>query len=259
MLQRLDFNGKTALITGASFGIGLATAKKMADYGATVILAARTEQKIEEAAKEISAKGQKAFAIVCDVTSYQSFCEAVELAIATTGRLDFLVNNAGVIDPMTSLVESDPDEWVQAVEVNYKGVYFGLRAALPYMLKQNSGTVVNISSGAADKALHGWSHYCSSKAAAKMLTKAADQELQGSNVNVVGLSPGTVATPMMEKIREAKINPVSDLDWSVHISPDWVAEGIAFLCGDGGREYAGTDFTLKTNEGRKAVGLPLIE
>lgn len=92
-----------------------------------------------------------------------------------------------------------------------------------------------------------------------MLTKAADQELQGSNVNVVGLSPGTVATPMMEKIREAKINPVSDLDWSVHISPDWVAEGIAFLCGDGGREYAGTDFTLKTNEGRKAVGLPLIE
>jgi len=259
MLQKLDFNGKTALITGASFGIGLATAKKMADYGATVILAARTEQKIVDAAQEINSNGQKAFAVVCDVTSYSSFSEAVEFAIAKTGRLDFLVNNAGVIDPMISLVESDPEEWVQAVDVNYKGVYFGLRAALPHMLKQNSGTVVNISSGAANNALHGWSHYCSSKAAAKMLTQAADKELQGSDINVVGLSPGTVATPMMEKIREAKINPVSDLDWSVHIPPEWVAEGIAFLCGDGGREYAGTDFTLKTNEGRKAVGLPLID
>lgn len=168
-----------------------------------------------------------------------------------------MVNNAGVIEPLTRLLESDPEVWAKAADINYKGVYYAMRVALPMLLTQGSGTVINISSGAANKALVGWSHYCSSKAAAQKLTEVAHKELEGKNVTVVGLSPGTVATPMMEKIRDAKINPVSDLDWSRHIPAEWVAEGVVFLCSEGGKQFAGTDFSLKTIEGRQLVGLPI--
>jgi len=256
MLQSLNFSGQSALIIGASQGIGLATAQTLAAYGASVILAARSIDKTEEAAKEIRADGHNAFAIKCDVTDFASVNKAVEFAIEKTGRLDFVINNAGTIDPLSSLVDSDPEIWGRAADVNYKGVYHGMRAAIPIMLKQDSGTIVNLSSGAATKALVGWSHYCSGKAAAKKLTEVAHKELSDTNIKVIGLSPGTVATPMMEKIRDAKINAVSHLDWNVHIPPQWVGEGVAFLCGEAGAEFAGTDFSLKTKEGRMRVGLP---
>jgi len=257
MLQTLDFSGQSALVMGASKGIGLATAKTLAAYGANVVLAARSSAAIEEQAKVIRSDGHSAFAIACDVSDYNSVTNAVEYTVKKNGRLDILVNNAGVIEPLASLVESDPEIWGRAADINYKGVYYTMRAAIPNMLKQGSGTVINMSSGAANSALVGWSHYCSSKAAAKKLTEVAHKELADKNIRVVGLSPGTVATTMMEKIRDARINPVSDLNWDVHIPPEWVGEGVAFLCGAEGAEFAGTDFSLKTVEGRKRVGLPI--
>ncbi len=256
MRQDINLANKTALVSGASYGIGLATAQKLAEYGATVVLAARSQDKLKQAHEALKAEGLNSLFVSCDVSDYDSFQNAIEFAVMHTGSLDILINNAGVIEPLATLVDSDPLAWEKAVDINYKGVYFGMRAALPQMLKQAGGTIVNISSGAANSALVGWSHYCSSKAAAKKLTEVAHKELMGRNVNVVGLSPGTVATPMMQKIRDAKINPISHLDWNNHIPAEWVAEGVAFLCGEGGKQFAGTDFTLKTVEGRQLVGLP---
>ncbi len=256
MLQSLDFSGQSALIMGASQGIGLATAKTLAGYGATVVLAARSKHKIEEETNLIRANGHKAFAVTCDISDYSSVSDAIEFVFEKTGRLDIVVNNAGTIEPLAPLVESDPEIWSQAADINYKGVYYSMRAAIPFMLKQGNGTVINMSSGAANSALVGWSHYCSGKAAAKKLTEVAHKELSDDNIRVVGLSPGTVATQMMEKIRDAQINPVSKLNWDVHIPPEWVGEGVAFLCGEEGAEFAGTDFSLKTAEGRARVGLP---
>ena len=115
---------------------------------------------------------------------------------------------------------------------------------------------MNISSGAANSALEGWSHYCTTKAAAKKLTECAHKEVGDRGIRVVGLSPGTVATDMMAAIKTSGINPVSQLSWSSHIPPEWAAEAIAYLCGPGGAEFAGTDFSIKTEEGRKLVGLP---
>ena len=136
-----------------------------------------------------------------------------------------------------------------------KGVYHGLRHALPVMQAQGSGTIVNISSGAANSALGGWSHYCASKAAVLRLTGVAYKEASASGVRVVGLSPGTVATAMQEEIRASGINPVSQIAWEAHISPEWVARTVAFLTTPGADPWLGTDFSLKTEEGRKAVGM----
>ncbi len=256
MIQKLNLSGQSALIMGASQGIGLATAKTLAAYGAKVTLASRTFETVLAEANKLTYAGYEAYAVKCDVSKHESVVKAVEYTLKTSG-IDILVNNAGVIEPLTHLIESDPKIWGQAVDINYKGVYYCMREVIPTMIKNGGGIVINMSSGAANSALVGWSHYCSTKAAAKKLTEVAHKELIDQNIRVIGLSPGTVATSMMKKISDSKINVVSNLDWESHISPEWVAEGVAFLCGEKGAEFAGTDFSLKTPEGRQRVGLPL--
>ena len=169
--------------------------------------------------------------------------------------MDILVNNADLIEPIARLANSDPEQWDRVVDINYKGVYHGLRAAIPVMESQGAGVIVNMSSGAATSALEGWSHYCSTKAAVLSLTRCADKEYRDKGIRVVGLSPGTVATDMQVAIRASGINPVSKLDPSVHISADWVARTVAWLCTEDAAEFAGTDFSLKNDEGRRRAGL----
>lgn len=251
-----NFEGKVALVTGASRGIGLATARELSAQGATVVLAARSQDLIERYAADLRSAGRKASAKVCDVAVFEQVDAVVKRTHEAFGGLDILVNNAGVIDPIARLSESGPIAWGTAIDVNVKGVYHGLRAAIPVMEAASGGVIVNISSGAANSALEGWSHYCSSKAAAKKLTECAHKEVGDRGIRIVGLSPGTVATEMMGKIKSSGINPVSQLDWSSHIPPEWAAKAVAFLCGPGGAVFAGTDFSIKTPEGRAAVGLP---
>jgi len=253
-----DIKGKTVIITGASRGIGEAAARRMAADGARIVLAARSTDEIERIAEEIISAGGEAIAVACDVSDYDHVAALVAKAEAQFGRVDVLVNNAGLIDPITRLLDSDPAAWARVADVNYKGVYFGMHAAIPAMLKTGGGVVINISSGAATGALEGWSHYCSSKAAVLSLTKCGHKELADQGIRVVGLSPGTVATNMQVEIKASGINPVSQLDPAVHIPADWVAQAILFLCGSGGDDYAGTDFSLKTNEGREKIGLPPV-
>ncbi|MBV7397013.1 SDR family oxidoreductase [Mameliella sediminis] len=250
------FKGKTVVVTGASRGIGEATARHFAALGAHVVLAARDARRIAAIAEELTAKGLSACAWQTDVASASQVKSLIDATVDETGRIDLLVNNAGMIDPIAPLGESDPEAWGQVVDVNLKGVYHGLRYAIPEMVAQGGGTVVNISSGAATSALEGWSHYCSTKAAVLSLTRVADKEYRGTGVRVIGLSPGTVATRMQEQIRFSGINPVSQLDWSAHIPPDWVAQAIEWLTTTAADAYLGTDFSLKSDEGRRLAGLP---
>lgn len=251
----IHLTSKTALITGASQGIGAATAKRLAAAGASVAIAARNLDALTGIVAEIEAEGGTAMAIACDVAIWTDVASAVQRIIESWGRLDILVNNAGLIEPIARLGDSDPQLWARVADVNYKGVYHGLRAAIPEMTSRGGGVIVNISSGAATSPLEGWSHYCSSKAAVLMLTRCANKEYAAEGVRVVGLSPGTVATGMQVAIKASGINPVSRLDPSVHIPAAWAAEAVAWLCTDGGAAYAGEDFALKSDENRKLVGL----
>ena len=250
-----EFTGQTAIITGASRGIGAAAARRLAEAGAAVLLLARSGEEIASVADEIKAAGGRAEAFPCDVASYEAVEAAVAHGVAAFGGLDILVNNAGVIAPVARLADTDPTAWSDAFDINLKGVYHGVRAALPVMLARGRGVIVNISSGAATNPLEGWSHYCASKAGALMLTRMIDKEYAASGIRAVGLSPGTVATEMQRVIKTSGVNPVSRLAWEDHISPEDVAEAIRYLCGDAAADLAGTDFSLKTPEGRARVGL----
>ena len=252
-----SIKNKNVVITGASRGIGAATAKYFAQKGAKVLLLARSSKDIIQLADMINQTGGTAEAKSCDVTDYAQVEEVMAHCVTTFGSLDILINNAGVIEPICRLAESDVDQWTKAVDINYKGVYHGLRAAIPHMLKNNQGAIVNISSGAAVSALEGWSHYCSSKAAALSLTKCVDKEYRDSGIHVVGLSPGTVATDMQVVIKASGVNPVSQLDPSVHIPAEWVAKAAAWLCTDQAVEFAGTDFSLRAQENRVRLNLPI--
>jgi NAD(P)-dependent dehydrogenase (short-subunit alcohol dehydrogenase family) len=121
--------------------------------------------------------------------------------------------------------------------------------------KSLSDAPIELRSGAANSALEGWSHYCSTKAASKKLTECAHKEMFDKGIRVIGLSPGTVATDMMAQIKESGVNPVSQLDWSTHIPPEWVAIAVAYLCTPESDQFLGTDFSIKTEEGRQRVGL----
>ncbi|MEL7087832.1 MAG: SDR family oxidoreductase, partial [Planctomycetota bacterium] len=159
-------------------------------------------------------------------------------------------------EPISALADSDPDAWAAAADINFKGVYNGIRAATDVM--GEGGVIINISSGAATNPLDGWSHYCASKAAALMLTRCGDKELAERGIRVVGLSPGTVATEMQVSIKASGINPVSKLEMSDHISPEAVANALLWLATEGYASYAGGDFSLRTPEGRAAAGLPPV-
>lgn len=250
-----ELRGKAAIVTGASRGIGAATARELARNGVSVLLAARTAGEIETIAGEIREAGGQAEALTCDVSRYADLEAAVARCQAAFGSLDILVNNAGVIEPIALLTDSDPEAWAESTDINYKGVYFGLRAAIPAMVAQGGGVIVNVSSGAAHDPREGWSHYCSAKAGAFMLTRAADLECRDQGIRIVGLSPGTVATDMQISIKASGINDISRLDPSVHAPAELPARVVAWLCTQDAAEFDGTDVSIRDEEIRRRAGL----
>ncbi|WP_439508776.1 SDR family oxidoreductase [Yoonia sp.] len=251
-MKKFDMMGKTVLITGASRGIGEAAAREFAACGANVALIARSMDDIAQIAGEI---GERALAIPCDVSRYNEVEQAVAATAQTFGGLDVLINNAGVVDPMGYFADLDPEAWARTVDINLKGVMYGMRAVVPGMIAQGHGTILNISSGAAHNPVHGWTAYCASKAGAYMLTRTADLECRAKGLRIMGLSPGTVATKMQRDIKESGISPISQLDWSVHIPPEWPAKALVWMCTDQADPYLGQDVSLREPAIRKMVGL----
>lgn len=248
----MSLTGTTALITGASKGIGADTGRLFAQAGANVVLFARSRDELDALASEI---GDQALVVAGDVANPADMTRAVSEAVAKFGGIDTLINNAGLIEPIARLTDSDPDGWAHTIDVNLKGVYYGIRAVAPLMEAKGSGTIITISSGAAHGPLEGWSHYCSAKAAAAMLTRCADKEMRQKGLRIMGLSPGTVATQMQVQIKASGINPVSELDPSVHIPADWPARALVWMCSPDADEFLGEEISLRDDGIRRRVGL----
>ena len=248
----MDMTGKTVMITGASRGIGAEAARVFAAAGANVALIARSQDPIADLAGEI---GEKAIAIPCNVARFGEMSAAVDITVRAFGGLDVLINNAGVIEPISHIADADPDDWGQVIDINLKGVFNGIRAALPVMKQAGGGSILTISSGAAHGPVEAWSHYCASKAAVNMLNRCVDKEEAQNGIRAIGLSPGTVATQMQREIKASGINPVSQLDWDVHVPADWPARTLLWMCGSDADRYLGDEISLRDEDIRRAVGL----
>ncbi len=248
----MDIKGKTVVITGASRGIGADAARVFAAAGANLALLARSADSLAELVEEI---GENTLAFACDVSQPEAVAAALQKTHEAFGSLDVLINNAGVIQPIARLEDASPAEWGQLMDINIKGVFNGIYAALPLMKQGGGGTIINIGSGAAYNALEGWSAYCTSKAGVLMLTKCLHLEEAVNGIRVLSLSPGTVATEMQRQIKSSGINPVSQLAWEDHIPADWPAKTLLWMCGDDANEFLGDEVSLRLDLIRRRVGL----
>ncbi|WP_035336944.1 SDR family oxidoreductase [Dokdonia sp. PRO95] len=206
----MELTNKTIIITGASSGIGEATAHKLASHGANVVLMARSEDKLKELQKAISDKGGKAIVATGDVTSKDDFDKGVEAAIKEYGQIDALINNAGLM-PLSFIEKLKTDEWMQMVDVNIKGVLNGVAAVLPELKKNKGGHIINISSMAAHRYFPGGAVYCATKSAVKMFSEGLRQELAPEyGINVTSIEPGAVSTSLTETITDEDVKEMME-------------------------------------------------
>ncbi|HMQ35842.1 MAG TPA: SDR family oxidoreductase [Chloroflexaceae bacterium] len=247
--------GKVALVTGANRGIGRAVALELARRGAVVVAGARRPESAEGLGEELSALAPGSAVAACDVASYASAAAAVEGALVRHGRLDILINNAGVLEPQARLAEADPERWAENIAVNLVGAMYCCRAALPHMLAAGGGAIVNISSGAAARPLEGWSAYCAGKAGLAMLTRSLHLEYGQVGVRAYGLRPGVVDTDMQGQVRAAGANEVSRLRREDLASPEGPARAVAYLCAPAAADLAGAEADIYDAAFRARAGL----
>lgn len=253
--EQAFLGGQVALVTGASRGIGAATAQALTAAGAKVVLAARDLERCQDVVADIAARGGTAHAFACDVADYRSVEDLVTGTLSVYGGLDILINNAGVIDPIALLADSEPVDWANNVTINLVGAYHVLRAVLPHFIAQERGVVVNVSSGAAHHPLEGWSAYCASKAALAMLTRQCALEAGGHGIRAYGFAPGTVDTRMQEKIRASGLNRVSLMRPEDHAPAHEPARAMAWLCGAEAVDLAGQELSVRDPELRRRAGI----
>lgn len=201
----MKLQGRTALITGASQGLGAEIAAHFAAEGASLMLCARDEAAVEAVRARLTAKGgQKFFAMRCDVGDPKSVDALVAQSLARLGHLDILVNNAGIYGPMGGIEEVDWAEWVSAININLMGTVYPCRAVIPAMKARGAGKIINMSGGGATNPLPGISAYAASKAASVRFTETLALELKPFGIDVNAVAPGALATRMMDQLLEAK-------------------------------------------------------
>lgn len=223
----MNITGKVVAITGASSGIGRATAKLLAQRGAVVVLGARREKELAAVVGEITAAGGRAIHRVTDVRHRGDLEALVDLAVEHAGRLDVLVNNAG-IGPISRFDALRVDDWDAMIDVNLRGTLYGVAAALPVFQRQKSGQIINIVSTAGIKIIPTMGVYAATKNAVRTITEALRQEA-GPHLRVTEISPGMISTNFADSmtdpaVKEAMSRRIGD----VAISPDAIARGVAY-------------------------------
>lgn len=221
--------GKVVVITGASSGLGAASARHLAAEGAKLVLGARRLDRLQALAGELGLPA--AAAVATDVTDATQVKHLVDTAVAVHGRLDVILNNAGLM-PHSPLERGKIDDWDRMIDVNLKGVLYGIAAALPHMTAQKSGHIINVSSVAGHKVRPGSAVYAATKAAVRMLSEGLRQEVKPYNIRTTIISPGAVRSELPQSVTEADVaKGIRDFYEAVAIPAESFARMVAFAIG----------------------------
>jgi NADP-dependent 3-hydroxy acid dehydrogenase YdfG len=225
MTQNIE--GKIVVITGASSGLGAAAARLLSEQGAAVVLGARRADRIQALADELNRNGGKALAIATDVTRREQVQALVDGAVQAFGRIDVLINNAGLM-PSSLLERRRVEDWDRMVDVNLKGVLYGVAAALPPMQARKSGHIINVSSVAGHKVGPGGAVYSATKHAVRALSEGLRQEVKPYNIRTTIISPGAVATELPDSITEPETAAYVKTVYESAIPADSFARVVSF-------------------------------
>ena len=225
-----NIRDKIIVITGASSGLGEATARHLAGLGAKVVLGARRLERIEALAAELTGQGDDAIAVRTDVTDRFQVEALVDAAMARHGRIDVLLNNAGLM-PHSPLERLKVDDWDRMVDVNLKGVLYGIGAVLPHMMAQRSGHIINVSSVAGHKVRPGSVVYSATKHAVRVVSEGLRQEVKPYGLRTTIISPGAVDTELPDSITEPDIAEGVRKFYEIAVSPASFARAVAYAIG----------------------------
>ncbi|MCA1764099.1 MAG: SDR family oxidoreductase [Cryomorphaceae bacterium] len=246
----MDLKNKVVLITGASSGIGKATAMKLASEGASVVLCARSEDELKDLKGEIENDGGKALVVKTDVTKPDDFKNAVSRTLDEYGSIDVLINNAGLM-PLSYVEKLKTDEWEKMVDVNIKGVLNGVAAVLPTLRKNKSGHIINISSSAAHNYFPGGAVYCATKIAVKMFSEGLRKELAPEyGINVTSIEPGAVDTSLFETITDDDIKEkMKGMEGMTTLETEDIANAIFYALSQPDRVNVNDVYIMPTEQG----------
>jgi NAD(P)-dependent dehydrogenase (short-subunit alcohol dehydrogenase family) len=254
MSGRLE--GKIALVTGASSGLGKATALAFAKEGAAVVVSARREAEVEATAQAIRDSGGQATAVVTDVSSATQVQAMVDTAISNYGRIDVAFNNAGIFDPEGLIHEIEEELWDSIININLKGTWFCMKSVLPHMLEQGSGSIINMSSSAG---LSGWSDnpvYSASKHGVIGLTRSAALQYAPSGIRINAVCPAFTQIEAMDDILEADPGAMQQMQSTIPLGrigqKEETAEAVVWLASDAASFCVGHALAL---DGGQTIGL----
>ncbi len=226
-----NIDGKVIVITGASSGLGEAAARLLSSLGATVVLAARRADRIQALSHELGLGGGRALAVTTDVAQFAQVQHLADTVIETYGRIDVLINNAGLM-PLSPLDRRKVNDWDRMIDVNIKGVLYGIAAVLPTMQQQKSGHIINVSSVAGHKVRPGSTVYSATKTAVRVLSEGLRQEVKPYNIRTTVISPGAVDTELSASVTETDVaDNVKKFYAEVAIPADSFARAVAFAIG----------------------------
>ncbi|MBZ9650914.1 SDR family oxidoreductase [Psychroflexus montanilacus] len=241
---------KVILITGASSGIGESTAMTLSEKGASVVLCARSVDKLNKIKDQIEKNGGKALIIETDVTKPDDFKNAVSQILEKYGTIDVLINNAGLM-PLSYIEKLKTDEWHQMIDVNIKGVLNGVAAVLPTMRKNKSGHIINISSSAAHRYFPGGAVYSATKIAVKMFSEGLRQELTSAyGIKVTSIEPGAVDTSLFESITDEDIkDKLKDMKEMTKLEAEDIVNAIFYALSQPDRVNVNDVYLMPTDQG----------
>ncbi|MCH2450179.1 MAG: glucose 1-dehydrogenase [Gracilimonas sp.] len=246
-MKRLE--NKVAIITGAASGMGAVEARLFAQQGAKVVATDIQKDKLDNVVKEINDNDGEAIAVELDITSEDAWANAVKIALDTYNKIDILVNNAGIggAEGYATFDELNKESWDKFIKVNATGAFLGTKAVVPEMRKQDTGSIINISSIAGLVGGAAGIHYTASKGASRLFSKGLAMELAADNIRVNSVHPGLIDTPMTSIVtedEEALEDTIKDIPLGYAAKPEEVANAVLFLASDEASYITGAEIPV---------------